>query len=338
MTYSTKGPTSEIDSEDCLPWFPPLIDDAGNILPSAEKEDRQRQEQEKKRRNEIVGQTIQRPKKLKPMTAKQLSDLADSAYQDGYTAGFKQGEQDGKQKGEQAGLKQGLDESRAQTAPHRAQLQQLIDGLLLPFEGQTKQLELMLLDTVVALTKSMTRCELTSDYSHIEKLVREALLALPSGSDNISIHVHPNDLALLNDFYVERVNDWQLVSDPRITQGGCKVETKQSLVDFSVETRLQDLCKQFVDGKLMDASSEAIEIEEEPDEANQNQQIPEPPAQRSPQDLPQQEALKVDSDLTSETDRSAKDESATSNSAEERSAGDAGLDTDELNQQGGENE
>lgn len=254
MTFASKGSKSDIDNDECRTWFPPLIDDAGNILPSAEKEDRQRQALEQKRRNEVVGQTIQRPKKLKPMTAKQLSDLSDSAYQDGYAAGFKQGEEDGTQKGHQAGLKQGLDESRSQAEKQRQQLLQLIDGLLTPFDQQTKQYEKMLLDTIVTLTKSVTQRELSSNSSEVEHFVREALLALPSGSDNIAIHVHPDDLALLSDFYVERMNDWQLVSDPRITQGGCKVETKQSLVDFSVESRLQDLCKQFIDGKLIGAS------------------------------------------------------------------------------------
>jgi len=270
MTFASKGSKPDIDSDECRPWFPPLIDAAGNILPSAEKEDRQRQALEKKRRNEVVGQTIQRPKKLKPMTAKQLSDLSDSAYQDGYAAGFKQGEEDGTQKGHQAGLTQGLDESRSQAEKQRKQLLQLIDGLLTPFDQQTKQIEKMLLDTVVTLTKSMTQRELSSNSSQIQNFVREALLALPSGSDNIAIHVHPDDLALLKDFYVERINDWQLLSDPRITQGGCKVETKQSLVDFSVESRLQDLCKQFLEGKLIATSTQNDSVDDDENSSQDN--------------------------------------------------------------------
>jgi hypothetical protein len=42
-----------------------------------------------------------------------------------------------------------------------------------------------------------------------------------------------------------------LHSDDRLTPGGCRIETKQSVVDFSVEERLRILTQQFINGELV---------------------------------------------------------------------------------------
>ncbi|MGH1472229.1 MAG: flagellar assembly protein FliH [Cellvibrionaceae bacterium] len=246
-------------------WELPQIDDSTNVLSSAEKEDRERRDLERLRGNEVAGETVSSNQYKKPLTAKQISELAESARQQGYQDGLKEGSETGYKQGFESGEQKALQNSKEQIEREGERLILLINGLLDPFEKHTEHLENVLFNTIHSLTQTILKREITTDSSHIRDLVKQSIAALPGGSDNISIYVNPDDMALMNDFFIGRAVQWELSGDPSIMPGGCKVQTKESFVDFSVEKRLEQTLEKFIAGEYLgNPENEILDTPEEP--------------------------------------------------------------------------
>ena len=69
---------------------------------------------------------------------------------------------------------------------------------------------------------------------------REALAVLPVSSRAVRVLLHPEDAELVREAYALGDGDlkWQVVEDPVIQHGGCKVLTETSQIDATVESRL----------------------------------------------------------------------------------------------------
>ena len=107
------------------------------------------------------------------------------------------------------------------------------------------------------------RRELLTDSGHILSVVKDAIAALPVGSKNISLHLNPDDLVLVENYASDLQKDWAFIGDANLLPGGCRVETKESLVDFTVETRMQHLLEEFEGKQLAAEESDAVVAEAE---------------------------------------------------------------------------
>ncbi|MGI1677433.1 MAG: flagellar assembly protein FliH [Cellvibrionaceae bacterium] len=232
-------------------WELPQIDDSTNVLSSAEKEDRERRDLERLRGNEVVGETVSEDRYTKPLTAKQISELAESTRQQGYQDGLKEGKETGYKEGFDSGEKKALDAAKEQIEKEGDRLISLVNGLIDPFEQHTSNLENIIFNTIKSLAQSVVKRELKTDSSQIRDLVKKSISALPSGSDNITIYLNPDDISLMDDFFLERAVQWKLNGDPSMIPGGCKVQTKESFVDFSVEKRLEQTLEKFIAGDFL---------------------------------------------------------------------------------------
>lgn len=261
--FSNRIPVKQI--KDCHTWEIPTIADDSKVVPCAEKEDRLKKEEEARRRTEIIGEEVDLPFGDEPLTAEQLRDIAETAQQEGYAEGFQRGFEEGKSTGYKEGFQKGLDESREEVELQQSRMLQLIENLVDPFHTQTNALEGILLETVSHLVRSIVQRELITDSGQIISFVQQAIAALPAGSENVQIYLNPDDLVLVENFKTARHNRWQLNPDPDLTPGGCRVETKQSAVDFSVEERLRVLFQRFVNGEFASAVVDE-EVDREIDE------------------------------------------------------------------------
>lgn len=88
--------------------------------------------------------------------------------------------------------------------------------------------------------------------------------SLPSTSENVRIHVHPDDYQFVGEVADRFEAKTSVVEDAAIMRGGCRLETRHSLVDFTIEKRfqkaVQDMLSEEVDqesppgdGEVMDA-------------------------------------------------------------------------------------
>lgn len=240
------------DADNVTTWVLPPVSDNGRVLSSAEKEARERRERLLRREQETI-ETVEIPEEAPPqagMTAEEMQAIFDSAEKDGFEQGHKEGFAKGNTEGFEAGRQQGLMEMRAQLVAEQQRFQKLANALLEPLSAQDDDVENLLLDVICTLTQSVVQRELLTDSSHITALVKSAVSALPIGSKNIRVCLNPDDLAAVETYAAEQQLAWQFFGDGELLPGGCRIETPESRVDFSVSTRLQTVLEQFVNKQL----------------------------------------------------------------------------------------
>jgi len=231
-------------------WALPEIDSAGNVVSTAEKEERERQLEQQRRASEVVEEVDAEQMNFEPITAQQLQEITETAEKEGYDQGHQQGYQAGHTEGYKAGQAQGAAEMREQLQAQQQRLQAVADALMKPIAPQDDAIEKALLDIVCTLTRSLVKRELLTDSGHILSVVQEAVAALPVGAKSLTLHLNPDDLVLIEDFAEEQQKDWQFIGDSNLLPGGCRIETRESLVDHSIEQRMETLLNQFVGKQL----------------------------------------------------------------------------------------
>ncbi len=190
----------------------------------------------------------------KPITAEHLQQITETAekegFDKGYKEGLKQGIADGKDRGYTEGVQKSKQESDAILKQKVKVLQQVSNQLMQPFKQQESQMHLLLLDFVGALTRKLVRRELQIDSGDILAVVKQGVQALPVGAKNLRLHLNPDDLALIEAYAEEKHLGWQFIGDSSLSAGGCRIESDESLVDYTVETQLGELLEQFLTKQL----------------------------------------------------------------------------------------
>ena len=102
-----------------------------------------------------------------------------------------------------------------------------------------------------AIAARIVRQELTRQPEISLALVREAL-ELAAGSPNVQLGLHPGDHATLAPHIerltreMTRLGKVEIVADPQVTRGGCRLSTRQGTIDEQIETQLarieEELC------------------------------------------------------------------------------------------------
>ncbi len=158
------------------------------------------------------------------LTARQLEELQAQAYDEAYLIG------------RQEGIAAGREEIRARAQ----QLDALMQALHQPFEELDEAVEQQVVALAIAIARQLVRRELKSDPKQIIGVVREALAILPVASRNVRLHLHPKDAELVRQALseVEGERAWQIMEDPVLTRGGCRITTDSSQIDARVESRL----------------------------------------------------------------------------------------------------
>ena len=254
--------------ENASTWVIPPITDHGKILSSAEKEARERRERMLRHEKETI-ETVEMPEPEQQaqlgMTAEEMQAIFDSAEKDGFEQGHKAGFTKGNSEGYEAGRQQGLMEMRAQLVIEQQRFQKLAQALFEPINAQDEDIEHFLLDVICTLTQSVVQRELVTDSAHILDLVKNAVDALPIGSKNIRVSLNPVDLAAIETYAAEQQLAWTFFGDAGLLPGGCRIETPESRVDFSVSARLQTVLEQFISGQLasgIDAEKSQASVDE----------------------------------------------------------------------------
>ena len=248
LKHSNRIPAEELEA--CHTWRLPDIDAGGNIVPSAQKQARDQHRAEQRAQAEIIEDIDGDAVDYAPMTAQQLQEITEAAEKEGYTQGHEKGYQAGQAEGYQTGLAQGAEDLRQQLEQQQQRLGQIADNLLQPLQAQDDTLEKVLVDLVCDLSQAVIKRELLTDSTHVLELVQAALAALPTGTNNFKLYLNPDDLALVEAFAEERQKDWQFQGDTDLLPGGCRIESQESLVDFSVEHRMAVLFDQFINKQL----------------------------------------------------------------------------------------
>ncbi|MBW4933715.1 flagellar assembly protein FliH [Marinobacter sp. F4206] len=212
---------------------------------------------------------------VKPLTAADISEIRRAAREDGFNEGREEGYQaglaEGREQGHEEGLQAGKDEGREQGEKKGYEdtrkemdtrldrLEHLMGELLLPIRRHEDEIEGALVNLTTVLARAVVFRELTIDSSQIRSVVRRALEALPSTAENLRVHIHPDDGELVREVTARLETQASIIEDDDVLPGGCRVETRHSLVDFTVEKRFQ----RAVQSMLEQQSEEAVAAEAE---------------------------------------------------------------------------
>jgi len=169
-----------------------------------------------------------------PVTAHQLEEIQDQARQEGFRQGLREGRD--------AGLKA--------IQEQLSLLEALLKSLDEPFSQLDESVERQLAELAMLVARQLVRRELTTDPEQVVSVVREALSALPVAARNVRLALHPEDAALIRETLSlgEADQPFQLIDDPLLCRGGCKVLSDSSQIDASVESRLDSIISHVLGG------------------------------------------------------------------------------------------
>ena len=180
------------------------------------------------------------------LTAKQIEEIQEQARLEAAEQGY------------QEGYQQGLEAAQSRIDEQVRHLQQVMSALHQPFDELDEQVEEQLSQLAMIVARHLIRRELRTDPGQVIAVVREALAALPISSRGVRLHLHPEDAQLLRDAFSmnEQEAAIQILDDPLLSRGGCRVETETSQIDATVESRLNALIAQIMGGERQEDEQE----------------------------------------------------------------------------------
>lgn len=178
-------------------------------------------------------------------------DEIEAMQKQAYDEAFAQGKMHGFQQGFDEGSKKGYEDNVHLLQTQAVALVSLLESLSEPFNRLDEEVEKELVKLVIAIATQIIRREIKSDPGQIIAVVRATINVLPLASQKISLQLHPEDAELVRSALAldEMSPSWDIVEDPLITRGGCKVNTEVSHVDASVEHRLAAVIANFLGGE-----------------------------------------------------------------------------------------
>jgi flagellar assembly protein FliH len=185
------------------------------------------------------------------LTAAQLGEIQKAAHAEGF--------EQGRREGQEFGHREGVEQGRAAVADRVRRLDELLDALDKPFERLDQQVEQEIVTLVISMVRQLLRREVKLDPGQVVGVVREALGILPVGARNIRVVLHPEDAELVREAYTlgEHDQKWQIIEDPVIQRGGCRIHTDTSQVDATLDSRLNSLIAPLLAGERYQDSSES---------------------------------------------------------------------------------
>ncbi len=274
---------SEKELDGCQNWSLPDVS-SGRLIPSAEKEAK-----EAKKKQPIsdtndepldpsIGESVESVEQtVTPITAEQLQEITEAAEKEGYESGYQKGFEQAKVEGHKEGYAQGLAEAKKMMTEQCERLQHIHDALLIPLQTEQQQLESIILDMICKLTEAVVLRELKTDSSHITTLVDAALNTIPVSADKFALYLNSQDIDVVEKYLDNHPQSIAQQSDKPMTYhidnalmpGGCRLETRQTVVDYTIEQRLQKVIDDFLHKRFADyeRSQEAIVNDDETEQS-----------------------------------------------------------------------
>lgn len=233
--------------------------------------------------SQIIEESQVEEEEIKPLTAEEIEQIRQDAYNEGFAQGkeegFAKGEEEGLQQGHEKGLEQGHQEGyQAGLAAGQEEVNNLISRwndltyqLYHPLEKVDRVVEKQLLNLAVSLAESVIRQESKYNSKVLLEVLHEAAASLPFNTEYAEIHMHPEDIELLKQVYDEEAlveQKWIIKEEPGYQLGDVVVMTPNSLIDRTVKQRMRQTIDKFVAkaelDKEIDESTIQVEAKPEP--------------------------------------------------------------------------
>ena len=176
------------------------------------------------------------------MTARQLEEIHEQARQEGLQQGLREGRETGLQEIQQ----------RVRV------LEQVLQTLDRPLQELDDAVEQQLAQLAMLVARQLVRRELKTDPDQVIGVVREALAALPVAARDVQLALHPEDAEIVREALSLHQGEQSIhiIDDPVQSRGGCRLLTRTSQIDASVESRLNAVIANVLGGQRQNDESE----------------------------------------------------------------------------------
>ena len=167
------------------------------------------------------------------------ADEIESIHQQAFDEGFAQGKAMGK----------------VHVDKQVSYLTSIANVLAQPLDDLDEQVVKQITDLSIIIAKQLIRRELRIDPGQVVGVVRECAAAIPVASQQVNIYLHPNDAELVRSaFSLDHQTEtrWNIVEEPVLTRGGCRIEAEHSKIDATVENRLNQIITNLLGGERED--------------------------------------------------------------------------------------
>ena len=172
-------------------------------------------------------------------------------FAQGLEQGLKKGEEEGRSKGERQGFEAGFEkgkamalaEAREKSGPLWQALEEGIIALQTPLADQELALAEEINALVVLMVKAVIGLELKTNPDILLESIRKGLLALPSAAKEGVLYLNPEDKKRIEELG-NIPSNFCLESDASIQTGGARIEARSSVVDATLEWRLQKVLEE----------------------------------------------------------------------------------------------
>jgi len=190
-----------------------------------------------------------------------MADGFRQGQQDGYDVGVEQGRSDGFDAGHAEGLARGIEEGRQQALAELEAMSKPVDAMLralkkLKTEFKNAQRK-EVVDLVGKIARQVIRAELALQPVQMLALVDEALAAMPPTRDEVEVLLNPEELKRIQELDPKRAKKWNLLADPSLEPGECRVKAGDHEVDAGCQGRLAACMDQVSEGLAADQAEEA---------------------------------------------------------------------------------
>lgn len=168
------------------------------------------------------------------VTEVELQNLLEEARQQGFEEGRANGEQQGYQDAAAKGAEKAED-ALVSALSSIESLEAQLPAVVNVHNQREQQLILKLLEKLVA---SVTQAELQIGRANLEGIVTQAINCLADADQVIAVRVAPADYESLS--ALKRENNWSYLADESLKPGDCIVEARRSMLDHSVEHRIDE--------------------------------------------------------------------------------------------------
>lgn len=159
-------------------------------------------------------------------------DIRKQVYEESYVKGY------------QAGMKAGQEKINQQMELVNA----FISMLSTPFHDMNNQIVEELSALAGKIARGLVKRELRTEPETIMAIVRDSIRTLGEDTQAITVYLHPEDAEILREIN-QRMTEkqrWNVVEDPLLSRGDCRVSRNDSLIDENIQNRINLIIMQFL--------------------------------------------------------------------------------------------
>jgi flagellar assembly protein FliH len=170
---------------------------------------------------------------MKLPTAAQLEEIQQQAHEEGF--------EQGRQAGYSAGHATGYAHGAQQVTEETAQLVALVSSMEQALATVNQQISQSLLDLALELAQKMVHQALDVKPDLLLEVINNAIGNLPHFNPSAHLVLHPDDAVIVRERMAEQLahSGWKIFEDSKMSRGGVRIETANSQIDATVETRWQ---------------------------------------------------------------------------------------------------